>query len=249
MKLSEILFYISERAKKYKLSTPYIVGGVPRDKLVNKPNNFEDIDITTGDAGIHFLSKDVATTLRPYISSYNMMPDGHSTMISNGIKFDFSSNFNIPHINEILAKIGIVNPSEMQKELYSRDFTCNAALLTMDIKRILDPTGMSVPDIKNKVIRTCLPPILSLGYDNRRIFRLPYMSAKLDFNIDPEIITWIKNNKKYAQNVSPKYMVRKISKAFKYNPKRVVDFLDAADLWDSIPIMKQLIPYLAKRIV
>jgi tRNA nucleotidyltransferase/poly(A) polymerase len=245
MKLSELLLTIQRVAEDKGISTPYIVGGLARDKIMNRGNEFSDVDITTGDSGVHFLSKEVSIKLKPYIVSYTTMSDGHSRITMKNLDIDFSSNFKIPGIKYILEQIDLPSISEMHKELYSRDFTCNAALMTMDLKKIYDPTGLSVSDISNKKIRTCLSPSLTLGYDNRRIVRALYLSAKLDFDVDDNIINWIKENPEKLSTVDQSYVVKKINKGLSYNPKRVLDFLDKTDLWNYVPPVKELIPYMS----
>ncbi|MES1987437.1 MAG: helix-turn-helix transcriptional regulator, partial [Pseudomonadota bacterium] len=49
--------------------------------------------------------------------------------------------------------------------------------------------------IKSKTLRTCLPAAITLGYDNKRVVRILYMAAKLDFSVDQEIIDWVKQGK------------------------------------------------------
>lgn len=239
MKLTDLLLTIEDVANKKNLSKPYIVGGLARDKLLGNVSAVNDIDITTGDSSIHFLFKETINALKGYDISYQKMNDGHARMVIDNVKFDFSSNFNIPNI-EALLRAQKINPTEMQKELYSRDFTCNAALMTLDLKTILDPTGLSVNDIKNKLIKTCLSPELTLGHDNRRIIRAIYLSAKLGFEIDPATKKWIIDNPKLIANVSGDYLEKKLRKSLEYNKARTVELLTELDLWQYIPPIKEL---------
>ena len=54
----------------------------------------------------------------------------------------------------MLQESGIKEISAMHEELYSRDFTCNTVLMSLDLKRILDPTGLAINDIQSKIIKT-----------------------------------------------------------------------------------------------
>jgi len=50
MRLEELLNSLSRLAKENDLTIPYIVGGLPRDKIMGIPaKEVKDIDITTGD--------------------------------------------------------------------------------------------------------------------------------------------------------------------------------------------------------
>jgi tRNA nucleotidyltransferase/poly(A) polymerase len=245
MKLSELLYAIEKIAEDKGLSVPYIVGGFARDRLLNRANTINDVDITTGDASIHALSKEVAIRLGDQ-ASYQVMPDGHSSIDIGELKLDFSSNFKTPGIVNILEKAGIKNPTEMQKELYSRDFTCNTALMSLDLKTIKDSTGLAIRDINEKMVRTCLPPDITLGMNHKRIIRVVYMSAKLDFDVDQEIIDWVKERPELVADARDKYLSRKINDSLVYNKERTIEMLDRMNLWPHIPPTKELIPYMGK---
>lgn len=244
MKLSELLNRISLVAEKKGLSTPFICGGVVRDRVLGRNNDLNDVDLTTGDQGIHFLAKECSIALKSPMTSYFVMPDGHARIMIGDFKLDFSSNFNIPDIETILEKINITAPTEMQKEVYSRDFTCNSLLMSLDLKNITDPTGKGIQDIKNKIIKTCLNPEITLGYDNKRVARVIYLSAKLGFAVDDSIVNWIKVHPESIKNCRPQYLTKKLTKAMKYNPQRTVELLDMLGLWKFIPVIPELMPYM-----
>ena len=181
--MREVLSVISRLANDKRLPTPYIVGGLPRDKVMGKIENIDDVDITTGSDKSNYLSKLVYYYISKSFpdASFKEMDDGHSTVHVNNIKLDFSSNFISPQVDVALKKAGIANPTSLQKEMFSRDFTCNTLLMTMDLKKVLDPTTMGIQDIKNKIIRTPLPPEITLGNDNKRIVR--YMGKQKMINL------------------------------------------------------------------
>ena len=249
MKLRELLLAIEKIANNKGLSRPYIVGGLVRDKLLDRVENIEDVDLTTGDAGIHSLAKHLAVKLGNE-AIYKEMPDGHASInIKNDIKLDFSSNFIVPGITSLLVEAGIDRPTEMQKELYSRDFTCNTALMTLDLETILDPTGLAVEDINKKIIRTCLPPEITLGLDSdatKRIIRVVYMSAKLNFDIDPSIIDWVRENPQKVAEPSRDYLTKKIESSLNYNEERTIQALNDMNLWSYVPAVSRLAPYMIR---
>ncbi len=239
MTLTELLTLIQQVSIQYGISTPYICGGVPRDKVLNRVNDFNDIDITTGDTTIHHLAKETAIKLGSGVV-FRTMSDGHSRIIMGNLKLDFSSNFNVPGINHILREVGITNPTKMQSELYSRDFTCNTLLMSLNMDKILDITGLGVPDINNKILTTCLAPELTLGYDNKRIIRAIYLACKLKFDIDENVLDWISENPKLISNVKLDYLVKKLKKAVLYDKEKTIALLDSLKLWKYIPIIPEL---------
>src|SRR4051812_355246 len=123
MKLSELLILISKIAQEQKISTPFMCGGVPRDRVLKKVNSLSDVDLTTGDQTIHSLAKEVSMVLKSPQVNYTVMPDQHARITIGDFKLDFSSNFIVPHIDTLLTKSGISKPNSMQQEAFSRDFT------------------------------------------------------------------------------------------------------------------------------
>lgn len=247
MKLRELLSKMKEVQKKIGTSEPYICGGTPRDRYLGHLENISDIDITTGDKSVDYLSQEFAVALsHDFNIERKTMDDGHSTLFIGNLKVDFSSNFNVPNIDVILKSLGINNSSEMQKEMYSRDFTCNALLLSLDLKNLVDPTKMGFKDIKSKMIKTCLDPEITLTTNKNRVIRAVYLASKLGFDIDPKIINYVAQNPQTVKISTEKAMSDKLSEAFKRDADRAAYFLNKMNLWSFIPITKEVYPYYMK---
>lgn len=227
MKLLEILKIIDDIAKYNGLSQPYICGGTPRDKILNNVKNINDIDITTGNSDIHFLAKECSIKFKD-ISKLFKFPDGHSSLYFNNLKIDFSSNFIIPNVEKIVG----AKMLDIHKELFSRDFTCNSLLMSMDLVSIYDPLKKGLKSINEKKIDTCLSPDITLFVDPNRIIRAIYLSAKLDFEISDSIKNYIINNKKTLNNVSNEYIVKKINKAIEYNKNKTISIIKDLEIED-----------------
>jgi len=241
MRVPELLSIIVQIAKQKGYSAPFICGGAPRDKVMGKLENVDDLDITTGDVTVRQLAKDTAKQLGPN-AHYLGFPDGHSQINIDGVKLDFSSNFISPGIMDKLARAGLEDPTPMQKELYSRDFTANSLLMSMDLKTIQDPLGVGIADIKRRIIRTCLPAEVTLNDDPRRIARAIYLAAKLGFELDPEIVEWVKTHRHAINRAKPRYVTQKLVQAFKYNRAQTPQLIDQLGLWKHVRISKEFMP-------
>jgi poly(A) polymerase len=248
VKLRQLLNQMSQIAIDNKLSAPKIVGGAARDKFLNTLNDISDLDITTGDSTINFLVKEVSIALgKDYNFRLKKSPAGHTTLTLGNLKIDFSSHFVIPNIDGILAEMKIEHPTSMEKELYSRDFFCNTLLLGTDLKTITDITKQAIPDLKNKVIRTCLAPEITLTTNKNRVVRAIYLSAKLGFKIDESVISFVRKNPQLVQFASSHTLAEKLNKATQLDIDRTVYYLDQMGLWNYIPISKELQPYYVQR--
>jgi tRNA nucleotidyltransferase/poly(A) polymerase len=236
--IKDVLLEVKRLAKDNGLSEPYIVGGLPRDKILNRINKVEDIDLTSGDESIHQLAELTAQKFRVNPIRF---PDQHYQLYIEGIKYDFSSNYNSPDAAYFLEKAGIAKPTPMILELFSRDFTCNTLIIPLALRKIIDPTGLALDDIKKKIIRTALPPRITLRDDPKRVVRVIYLAAKLGFTVEKDIITWVRaHHDQIKQEVSVGFAKRKLADATRADVKKTVQLMNAMDLWNVIGIPRIL---------
>ena len=97
--------------------------------------HFVDRHIGPNDEQVNFMLKELGENSldnflnKKYNITRKVMDDGHSSIFLGNLKIDFSSNFIVGNIDELLNNIGISNPTNMQREIFSRDFTCNSLLM------------------------------------------------------------------------------------------------------------------------
>ena len=245
MKLKSILYSLNEISKKYNTSKPFICGGVARDKFMEKLDNISDLDITTGDDSIKILGQEFNIFLKKnFFIKSTIGADGHLSLFLKDLKIDFSSNFNAPNIEEILYLKNIKNPSNIEKEMFSRDFTCNSLLLSLNLNKIYDPTKNGIKDINNKIIKCCTEPEFTFNENNKtRAIRCIYLSAKLDFDVDEKIIQFLKKNPNNFKLPSQKFAIEKLNKSIELNPDRTIYLINKLDIWDYLPMTEKLLPY------
>lgn len=229
-------------------SEPYMCGGTPRDRLLGHLENIADLDITTGDKSIQYLFQEFSERLGKKFNIHSQtFDDGHSAIQLGKFKMDFSSNFNVPDIEKILMQMGVKDINEMKKEMFSRDFTCNALLLSFDMRRVLDPTGRGTKDCQDKIIKTCLAPQITLTTNKNRVVRAIYLASKLGFDIDKSIVEFVQKNPQTVKISTEKAMAEKLNKAFEKDADRASHYLSLMGLWDLVPVTELMQPYYLKR--
>lgn len=239
MKLNELLSELKEIAEKNNLSTPYIVGGFPRDILFGESVNINDIDITTGDSGALALGMYAAE--RWPDASYNIFEDAHSSLDFKNIKIDFSNNFHIPGITDYLEKSNINNPSELEKEIYSRDFTINTLLQPLDLDSdIIDITKYGKRDVENKILRTPIDPELTIGHDPKRIIRALKLVVKYDLNISKDLHDVLLKYRGGVSDIGESYIKKNVNRMLEINPKRTIKLLYRYKLLSIIPLSQMM---------
>jgi tRNA nucleotidyltransferase/poly(A) polymerase len=244
MKLKEILSTIDTIAKDNGFSTPYLCGGLVRDKYRGDLSDINDIDITTGDKSVFLLADEVSNYFK---KSFNITTttatDGHKSVQFANIKMDFSSNYNHPDIENKLKDLN-VNPTNLLKEMYSRDFTCNAFLSDMNFHKIFDPTNKGSESVKTKML---LPPIdaETTFHDDKRIIRAIYLCAKLDYNLNDDCIEFLRQSPIVIDQAS--YLKKKIDQCLELNLEKTIDTINKTNLWEKIPITTTLYPFYKSR--
>jgi len=245
MKIRELLSLIEDIYKKYETSKPYLCGGLPRDKYLNKKISFADVDITTGDESIKKISQSVYDKLSEKFNiKIDQKIDGHSSIYFKNIKLDFSSNFIDPFAEKFLQQKNI-KLNSLLLECFSRDFRCNSMLMPMDLKEIIDPTGKGKKDCDNKIIKTILPPEITFKpnpktQNNNRIIRAIYLASKLDFSIDNSIVNYVASNPGLITLTNPKTLSKKLNTAYEIDADKTKYYMNKMNLWKFISINEML---------
>ncbi|KKN39488.1 hypothetical protein LCGC14_0742930 [marine sediment metagenome] len=240
MKIDELLSNIESVARKNDLGKPYIVGGVPRDRILGNrsgKSDVNDIDITTGSKDSLDLAEAVYNAMPN--SNYRTYDDGHASVDFMGIHMDFSSNFIAPGVEEELRRIGQKDVSSMKLELYSRDFTMNTLLESLDFTAIYDLTGEAIGDIQAGLIRCPINPEITISVDPRRILRAIKFATKFDFKIDDKLKTAMLNNRKKIQELPVKFVQDKMSEIARLDDSGT-DMLIEYKLLPLVPLSKTL---------
>lgn len=228
MKLQELFKLIDLTAKEIKASKPFLVGGFVRDVVIGNYKNIKDVDLTCGDSSSDKLGQAVLEKIPKAV--YTKFSDGHGCLSFDDFKVDFSNNFNVDNIDVLLKQKGIVKPTNLEREVYSRDFTINTLLMPLDLSKIYDLTKRGVKDIKLKTIDTCLEPEITLSSDPRRIVRIVYLGAKLGFLPSKRIIDWTKANINYVKDIDSGYFDDKINKAMEKNSHITIEIINLLGL-------------------
>lgn len=242
MKLQELLQIVANSATNHpEIGIPYLCGGTPRDYLMGNLQKINDLDITTGTKTIDYLAESVFDILKKqYNIPRHVAKDGHTSLHIGDLKLDFSSNFIEPNIINHLKAIGINYPTAIQQEMFSRDFTCNALLLTLDFKQLLDPTGKGKTDVKNKIIKTCLSPEVTFQNSTNRVIRSIYLAVKLGFEIAPEIIDYVRAHPETTAISSKQATAEKLNKSLSIDREKTIRFITLMNIWDYLPIDNSL---------
>lgn len=249
MNITELLKSIEETAEKYGLSKPYMVGGVPRDRILGRQkeiHKINDIDITTGDSDAARLSL-ILSQIYPGASHRNY-DDLHSSLDIAGLHLDFSSNFVISDIEKHIKAAGDISTiTPMKKELYSRDFTMNTLLEGLDFTTIYDLTKNGISDIHAKLIKCPIDPNITIGVDPRRILRAIKYAIKFNFTIEDNLKAAMLEKKDSITKLPLQFVHNKMNEIVMLDTERGIDMLVEFKLLPLVPLTKTISDILIQR--
>lgn len=232
MELKSVLKITNKVAAQYLIDEPYIVGGIPRDVSMGIEIKTDDVDITTNTPDSTRLGILLADNLS---ASFRLFDDSHVSVYFDDFALDFSSNF----ISEkVVEHLGSDTDSRLY-EPYSRDFTINTLGQSLETREIHDPLGAGLKDIEEKMIRTPVPPEITLTDDPRRIFRAVNLAARYGFDIDESIKEFVRVNRDIfsGEEIKEGFVVSKMSKAIDVDPERTLSLLIEMNILDMVPLV------------
>ena len=241
MRIEEFLISIKDLADKNGLLEPMMVGGTPRDRIMGRlgdKNEIKDLDLTCGNLDSHKLGF-ILSKAYPE-SVYREFDDGHTALGIFGLNIDFSSHFVIPGIEKELTRLGITEQTEAIKELFSRDFTMNCLLETLDFTHTFDLTKQGVGDINAGLIRCPIDPDITIGVDARRILRAIKFAIKFDFTIESRLKDAMLKYRESVARLPPKFVSAKIDEIVRLDADKGLDMLIEFNLLNLLPLSKMV---------
>ena len=181
----------------------YIVGGYPRDKI---------LDIKTSDI-------DICTSAKPkeiieIFDTEGVSDVGYGSVkvIYKGVKFDVTTFRKDIKYENNRKPIKIKYITDLKKDLLRRDFTVNTLCIDKD-ENLIDILDGKI-DIDNRIIRTVGNPRYRIKEDVLRILRAIRFASILDFDIDVKTKNYIKKYSYLLKNLSMDRKKEELNKIF-----------------------------------
>ena len=100
------------------------------------------------------------------------------------------------------------------------------------------------------IIRTIASPEITLIDDPNRLWRAIELSARLNFDIDDDILSFVKENKEYFSEhpeIKLSYIENLIGQRIKTNPKKILENLVEMNILNLVPLTGEFKKELLKR--
>ena len=193
----------------------YVIGGFVRDKILGRPD--KDIDVVCLGDGIELAAKTAEKfSPKPTVSFFKNFGTAQ-------IKIKDPTDENFYEIEFVGARKESyqhhsrkpdVLPGSFDEDRMRRDFTINTLAISLnkeDFGALIDPLN-GLEDIRQKIIRTPLPPDQTFIDDPLRMLRAIRFAAKLNFEIHPETFESIKRNAERISIVSGERIIDEVNK-------------------------------------
>lgn len=179
----------------------YIVGGFVRDKILNKISY--DIDITL-DISLDELIKlfNSSTIYKKTFTSY-FKYNGYCITIA-ALRIDG------PYLDYRHPEF-VKRTDKISEDYKRRDFTINCLYMDMD-NNVLDPSGLSLLDINNRIIRMIGDPYIRLKEDPLRIVRAIRFKYELSFNYDKSLLEAMKDDSIFLNKLKKEKVIDEVNK-------------------------------------
>jgi tRNA nucleotidyltransferase/poly(A) polymerase len=199
---------IGDVADKLQMQA-YVVGGYVRDLLLNRPS--KDIDFVCVGSGIE-LAQQVAASLGPSVRVTVFKSFGTAQIVFDDLDLEFVGARKESYRSD--SRKPIVENGTLEDDQKRRDFTINALAISLNkdtFGDLMDPFH-GQDDMKKKIIRTPLDPMITFSDDPLRMMRAVRFASQLNYDIDADAFQAIMSQAERLKIVSQERITDELNK-------------------------------------
>lgn len=208
----------------------YLVGGCVRDMIMKRP--LSDIDITTPAKPAEVME---IFSREDFYALPTGLEHGTVTVVMNGANFEITT-FRTDSTHDG-RRCEVEFGASLEDDLLRRDFTMNAVAFDPAGEAFIDPFCGS-QDIEKRLIRAVGDPIKRFREDYLRMIRAHRFEATLEFDIEAETLTALKEaaGEAWQAVVSVERIREEINKCFKQSrkPSRMLEGMRKSGILDQV---------------
>jgi tRNA nucleotidyltransferase/poly(A) polymerase len=187
----------------------YVVGGYVRDLLLKRPS--KDVDFVCVGSGIE-LAEAVAREIGPGVKVNVYKNFGTAQIVLKDFDLEFVGARKESYRSD--SRKPVVEDGTLDDDQKRRDFTINAmaiALNKVNFGTLVDPFD-GRGDLKRKIIRTPLDPVITFSDDPLRMMRAVRFAAQLNFDIEADTFAALTSQAARIKIVSGERIIEELNK-------------------------------------
>ena len=187
----------------------YVVGGYVRDLILKRPS--KDIDFVCVGSGID-LAQAVARALGPNIKVSVFRNFGTAQMVYGDLDLEFVGARKESYRAE--SRKPSVEDGSLEDDQKRRDFTINAMAIALHqgtFGELIDPFD-GIGDLRRKIIRTPLDPVITFSDDPLRMMRAVRFASQLNFDIEADTFAAITSQAERLKIISAERIIDELNK-------------------------------------
>ena len=204
----KIFAEVSEVAERENVDV-FVIGGYVRDRFLKRPNK-NDIDIVVDGDGVDFARKLASHLKVKKVSIFKTY--GTAMFVYKDTELEFvgarKESYNFESRNPIVER------GSIEDDQKRRDFTINALAISLNKRNfgeLVDPFD-GLEDLYYRTIRTPLEPSITFSDDPLRMLRAIRFASQLDFQIHPECLSAIHDNRERIRIITQERIHTELNK-------------------------------------
>jgi tRNA nucleotidyltransferase/poly(A) polymerase len=207
--LGHPVFKTISHVAQQRATETYVVGGYVRDLLLERPS--KDIDLVCVGSGID-LAQAVARELGPHVNVTIFKNFGTAQVVTDNLELEFVGARKESYRSD--SRKPLVEDGTLADDQKRRDFTINALAVSLNPETfgdLIDPFD-GVGDIKRKIIRTPLDPVVTFSDDPLRMMRAVRFASQLNFDIEADTFAALTSQAERLKIVSGERIIDELNK-------------------------------------
>jgi poly(A) polymerase len=187
----------------------YVVGGYVRDLILKRPS--KDIDLVCVGSGIE-LAEAVAHEFGSRVSVTVFKNFGTAQIVYEDLELEFVGARKESYRAD--SRKPAVEDGSLEDDQKRRDFTINALAISLNQQnfgQLLDPFD-GIGDLKGKIIRTPLDPVVTFSDDPLRMMRAVRFASQLNFDIEADTFAALTSQAERLKIVSAERIIDELNK-------------------------------------
>jgi uncharacterized domain HDIG len=193
----------------------YVVGGYVRDLILKRPS--KDIDFVCVGSGIA-LAKKVAKLLGPEVKVNVFKNFGTAQIAFEDMELEFVGARKESYRAD--SRKPLVEDGTLEDDQRRRDFTINAMAIALSgdgYGQLVDPFDGQA-DLRKKIIRTPLDPVVTFSDDPLRMMRAVRFASQLGFDIEADTFAALMDQRERLKIVSQERITDELNKIIMSSP-------------------------------